>query len=401
MGKINNIKCLIAIIFLGLFFCGQYYIDFGFALKPYMLGAGVIFLFYILPFRKKYRFSRTDGILLVFLVTMLMSLIFSKDSDASIRFFLGTCLIVFCYLQYKTFIFSYLNKEIFEKAVAFIGLIYGVLVGINYVLGLFFFNFNFYGNDISAYGVLIDRSIPRLITFASDDPNISFLFLSFFLCFYLCNLKKSEHYIGFAMYFGLCMLTMSRAAYISISVMILLFVLHNKRETLNKKFFNSIVVVLSVSIIVFTVSVLFDIDIIETMLNRFGSDSAGSSSVRLTLWKNALHTFVDYPIVGIGINSSLFYNLFTYGTFYYIHNTYLEVLSEVGFFGFVVYILLLLDIFVKNRNNRSVSLFPYCYTVSIFIQNFFLSTLINEMFFVLLITTSIYNEFRLNKINNK
>lgn len=390
----NNVRNTFITIILSLFFLGQFYINVGFALKPYMLGALIILLILVAYKRTLYHFNTIDKILLLFICFMFLGLLFSRDISSSLRYIFGTLLVGFSALQYRTYLQYFCSKEQLENAIHVIGIIFGVVSIVYYAFGLIHFNFNFYGNDISAYGVLIDRSVPRLITLASDDPNISFLFLSFFLCYYLCNLKSVVKFFGLALYLLLCFLTMSRAAYISMAIMLILFVLHNNSEKHTSKIMKMIIFVMIVFAILLTVSAIFEISLLEIMKSRFSLSSSGMHSGRINLWKNALITFYNNPIFGIGINSSLSYNLQHYGTVYYVHNTYLEVLSETGLIGLVLYLLLIFTIISHNKKNISVSLFPYCFTVSLLVQNFFLSTLISEMFFLLLVITSFYDNIR-------
>lgn len=391
--KIESKKGVFALfILIGLFFIGQFYIDVGFAFKPYMFGGIILFLVLICSKNGYYSFDEIDRYLFVFIALMAIGMLFSKDFFSSLRYFAGTCLVAFLTLQYKIYFQRFVSREKLEKAIKWVGLVFGIASLIYYLVGFFSYNFNFFGNNISSYGVLIDRSTPRLITFASDDPNISFLCLSFFLCFYMCNLKSFSDYVGLGLFILLCMLTLSRAAYISMGVLFILYIFHNKKKSIFNKFFTIIAFGLIVAALLFVASAVVHIPILEIMSKRFdlGSSSMQTGSGRLILWENSIITFSNYPFLGIGINSSLTYNVQQYGTTIYVHNTYLDVLSEMGLFGFIAYIALLLVVLKQNIKNIKVSLFPYCFTITLLIQNFFLSTLIHEMFFVLLIFTSYY-----------
>lgn len=384
-----------------LFFLGQFYIKIGFALKPYMIGAIFLFAFFALANRLKYQIIMIDKLIGLLIAIMAVGLLFSYDKMASLRYIAGTLLVCFSALQYRSFLDYVANKDNLENSISYIGIIYGIVTVVYYFMGLMYFNWNFYGNNINAYGVLIDRSFPRLVTYASDDPNISFLFLSFFFCFYLCNLNRLRNYLGLGLFALLCLLTMSRAAYISMAIMLILFYVHNHKGKAIGRITKLFIFLLIVSVVLFSASEFFNISIINIMKSRFDFNSSGMHSGRLTLWKNAFNTFLEHPILGIGINSSLSYNALHYGTIYYVHNTYLEVLSETGFVGFIVYISLILYIIRQNKHNIDISIFPYCYTISVLVQNFFLSTLINEMFFMLLIITSLYQRYRVLDIDTK
>ena len=139
--------------------------------------------------------------------------------------------------------------------------------------------------------------------------------------------------------------------------------------------------------------------ICEDRVSRFDSLSADGGSGRMTLWKNAITTFNKNPLVGIGINSTLSYNSLYYGTKGYIHNTFLEVLSETGIIGICMYMLFLIVLLkivysVYRKDNNTVFLVGTI--IAMLIQMCFLSILLQEFFFFTVALIYAYN-YHINK----
>ena len=125
---------------------------------------------------------------------------------------------------------------------------------------------------------------------------------------------------------------------------------------------------------------------------------AGGSG-RNVLWANAWHTFTQHPLLGIGINSTLSYSL-DQGELLarYIHNTYLEILSELGIVGFITYFsfcIMLLYTSLKLIKHKVYFFLPVF--VALFVQMFFLSVEYNEMFYLCVVLLYRYaKEYKIN-----
>ena len=392
MNKTNIFKCLMII---SLFF-SQINFNIGFYVRPFMI-FGIIYFIYDFLLRKKrnLKISNLELLYLIFIIYISINMFFSVDQAGSIRYFWGIILVVFTMFQYKKAIFTF-DKNTFEKTISYFGIVYAIFTLLYYLLGLFNLGFNYHGNEIISYGVLIDRNVPRIISLASSDPNITCIYFSFFLSYYMSNLNNKRNYFGFVIYFLLILLSMSRGAYLSLLLLIVFYELLSKEKAfikLKKILLCSFLIFIPV----FFISFKYNLSISDTMSTRFESSAIDHGSGRTTLWKNAITTFFKKPIVGIGINSSLSYNRIEYGTKNYIHNTYLEVLSELGIIGFIIYLVIFVKIILLNLKNLKVSTFPFCYMISVLIQYFFLSLLINENSYILIIITLLYQKFLIEK----
>ena len=122
--------------------------------------------------------------------------------------------------------------------------------------------------------------------------------------------------------------------------------------------------------------------------SRFMSFSSDGGSGRFQIWKNAIDTFVENPIFGIGINATRNYNMEVYSRGVYVHNTLLEVLVESGIVGLIIYLLFwisLLENSYKIYKFDNKTSYVFTTLISMFLQMFSLSILYNEAFYLVLL----------------
>ncbi|MEK1831873.1 O-antigen ligase family protein [Priestia megaterium] len=79
------------------------------------------------------------------------------------------------------------------------------------------------------------------------------------------------------------------------------------------------------------------------------------------MWSRAFEFFSSHPFAGIGAFNFSEYNLFYYGEALYVHNTFLEILSETGMIGFCLYfsflLLVLLQLLKQKYTNKNLTYF--------------------------------------------
>ena len=105
--------------------------------------------------------------------------------------------------------------------------------------------------------------------------------------------------------------------------------------------------ILMVAIIIVGVVMALSPQVNERM-RKFADRNDQSKTDRISMWKTAIHEFVDHPVIGVGPRNSAVID------YKYIrsdrkdrrlplahpHNTYLQLLAETGMVGFIVYVLL-------------------------------------------------------------
>jgi len=159
----------------------------------------------------------------------------------------------------------------------------------------------------------------------------------------------------------------------------------------------------------------FLISRIQSVTNNPVNDS--SIEYRLNLYNGAISSFFDYPLLGVGGGNykltSIYYNkdfIKGYVIPYHAHNDFLEILTELGVFGFVIYssIFIILFIFLFKILFSSLSQFKIwiVFTSLLSLTSFFVDSLFNfpasravqQMLFMSLIAFIIM--FKNHKIHN-
>ncbi|MFA6570531.1 MAG: O-antigen ligase family protein [Bacteroidota bacterium] len=236
------------------------------------------------------------------------------------------------------------------------------------------------------------------ITGSFGHPNFLAAFLLIAIPYLLLN-PSASLVINFLRIgsFALLFFTYSRVAWFIGVGYLLLYLYQNysgkfiKRIKSIKKSLVFLCGLLVVLILVFP----FLITRIQTFSVAF--DEFGSMGVRFKLYEEALNLVVQYPVSGVGFNRSLEVyssnpatNLFTKITpssFYRIHNTFLEMATEIGIPGFTVFILFLVSLFYHYRNNKNwisrASLIGLIGFIGISLLNPFFHTTQFRMFFLL------------------
>lgn len=121
---------------------------------------------------------------------------------------------------------------------------------------------------------------------------------------------------------------------------------------------------------------------IELLLNGLlgNSNTDASTSMRMAFALNALEVFYDYPILGIGMDGFRYVNSFE---FTYSHNNYLELLSNLGIIGFLIYYYRFYSILKIANRIKYFNVLPLMIVVILLIIDFAGVTYIVENSFIL------------------
>lgn len=355
-----------------------YYIDLGFAFKPFMIFS---LLFFLLSLNKFviHKPMIYEKMLLFYFLYYCTTGLFAKYPAASLRLILGVCLVVFCYFVIK-YIMSLASLENIEKTILVTGIIFNSLSLILYVAGILKLGF-IGGNQIKELGVMMDRGFPRLIGLTAD-PNI-FCFYNFvFFFFYLTHLNKKWAKTGFFLSSATMLLSLSRGGLISIAFGLGLMFF---TSSLSKKIKMVFVFPISCYLINLLIKTTINIDVFKMVTDRFLANDGGSG--RLSIWEKGLELFQQHPIFGVGIGNYRPHVIAEYGNAIYMHNTYLETLVESGVIGITIYALIFLFVFFtyfKNRHQLNDNGYLiYTFTAVTFMMATY-SFMVNEIFFLTL-----------------
>lgn len=386
----RNIPFLLTFLLFSSLGFGAFFLDIGFALKPYMAVIVLIGLYILFSLRRiSLKVTRpfvyeVSYILLLFIVAI--SYLWSLYPDQTLRFTANALLLLAFYIILRIFFTNYIRYHNILRAVSWSGVIIAISSWIYYIAGVMSVDFVFSGNGIIEMGLMIDRGSPRFIGTASSDPNITAMFLAFPLIFYAVNKEK---YITQLLLFLALILTFSRGAYIAISITMLAYLILNIRPVVNKTFIKRsiILVVVTVTALSFASSAL-GLNITNIAEERFDNVSSDGGSGRIDLWNKSLNTFKDNPTFGIGANSSLSYNTDYGDSAHYIHNSYLEILSELGLIGALCAITLICSVIWRVHmcsSSRKEKFFLQYFLLAIAIMITFLSVVTHEMIMISLV----------------
>lgn len=204
----------------------------------------------------------------------------------------------------------------------------------------------------------------------------SYLIFSFWFGIYAFYIDIGKYWKVFYLFitifsFAFIILAQTRASFLGIVIasMIVLFILGFRAKNINIKK-TSIFVFLGLVILLSIIFIFRSSHFIKSLpaISRVSSISLNDSTTasRLVSAKISLNGFLERPVFGWGINN--FFNLYTK---YYDpknltndpqffdkpHNKYLEILTEDGILGFVIYaafIVYLLSIIIKNLDNEKL-----------------------------------------------
>jgi O-antigen ligase len=362
-----------------------------FSIKPYMVVVLLIALY--LLYKRPVSFRQLiihEYLFLYFLLLVMVSIAFSLYPFQTLRYVLGATMLIFSYFVLRTFYSKYLSIRDINKTIAIAGIIVGISSLIYYVFGMVAANFVFNGNGIEVYGLMIDRNYPRLMGTAANDPNLAVLYLSLFFLFFLVQKK---YLLMKVLYLLLIILTLSRGALISIMATIIIYYILTNKRVVNLSQIRTIVIIL-VSIVIMggIFSVYAKINIADSIIGRFQTASDDGGSGRTDQWLGAATTYYQYPITGIGANSSLEYNSKTYDGDNYSHNTYLDALSELGIVGITVFITsIIFTLRCAYASFKKTGGFSLILFIGIITQMTFLSIMVNEMYLVGVLIVFLYS----------
>lgn len=360
-------------------------LDIGFNLTPvYIVNIIMIYdMFWVRKARINKEFFVIYLPILVFYIYSSFSSIYAVDITSSLRFVLGAIFIlltifIHC-LYYNTF-----NIRI-DFVLLKIAKYYIVISLLYYILGMFYYTGFPEGSRI--FGVLIEKGIPRAIGIAGD-PNFASLSYGIMLILFL-DIKKTAVIFKVIAIF-LIIATLSRGALIGVMLIMIIF---NIRFNLKSIRMGLIFLFVCVFVFVFFENNLFILDLIDKRMA--GLESGGG---RFEIWMNALSLFDSSPIFGYGIFNFRYLNELYFNDSHFAHNTYLEVLIEIGVLGFYVFSFMIMSIYLAAYKTFKKNKYALKIVMLTFIMATTLSLYLNPiLIFIILITYMTYVERNKNE----
>ena len=378
----NNVKISMKWIMLLILFVmlSKYNIYIGFSLKIYMIFLVIYFCLTIKKFHIQKLYFH-EVVFLLFYFIYCLSGILSIYLSASIRMIFGVLLVLGCYFIMRNLLG---NTEIvvLESAIVYVGLVFNIVSLILYIVGLQYFGL-YGGEEREVYaGLLVDRGYPRLIGLL-DDPNIFIFYNTIFFMYYMTNLYNITNVMGLILCVTTSLLTFSRGGILAIALVIFVYVCMSS-------FAKKVKIIMGLvlfSVIIFSLANVVMGGQLDDILNdRISDFSHDNGSGRFTLWEAAFKYFLSNPYIGIGAFNFSNYYEYQFNEKLYVHNTFLEILSESGTIGFLLYCAFLCLLMVKLTKWGLFSEKPYLLLtmIAFLFQMMSLSLIINEAFFLFL-----------------
>lgn len=358
----------------------KFYIDIGFAFKPFMIVLGLIIYIYLIfnlkIAKKMYLFEK---LFLLFFAYSLIRGYFSIDKIKYIR--LAVVLIMGCIIYIFASNFIYKLKQITILKIIFYSSILFLLISLGiYVLG----------DSVDGIGGELDRGIYRL-NGTIVDPNFFVLFatLIYGISLYRIRCKERKYYISFFLSIICILLTFSRGGILGIIFFTGLFIMKFKVVSLK----SLIITVVIISII--TLCFYFIIEKMEYDVNTIWKKrtSITTGSGRLQIWKNGMEILMQKPVFGIGLYNFQYYNKRFYRNSQEMHNTFLEVLVENGIVGATLFFIFIISFVFDKTKNEIEIIIKYIIYSQIFML-IFLSGIANEFIYL---NFALYRGYKLKK----
>ncbi len=369
--RLSLLYSLVLTLFFGIGYAGSYFIiepselnqSVGWQIMPMTL---IIFCLLILSYNIKInKIYLADYFILLFFIICVINIIFF----ANFNVFIGITSLSEILLIYYIFRI-YLNK----KNLSELSFLLISMVIFQTIIGLFQLLLR------QPIGILIDTDVNSMIygyTAIEEDslfriagtfihPNFMASFLLTFIPFLLFYNNRNKSLMMFA---GLTLIilffTYSRTAWL-IFIFIILLINKEKFKKLSMKLI-SLQKLFTFSLIGVLLVILLSPYLFvrsNTFIQAF--EEGGSINIRWKLWQEGINLVTQYPLTGIGLNQSLgayaadpATDLFQYAVpsiSSKIHNMFLEIASEVGVPGVLLFVLFLFFVFKQYFSQRNDSI---------------------------------------------
>lgn len=320
----------------------------------FILTFGSIILFLMLN-KPSTRLDKFLALFLAFIVFCYISNVWSKNTGNTnsmvftlLQLFLMSFLL-FAYLVYTE------NTEHFMMCLFISGLVSSV-----YIMG-------YYG--IEGYAKLL-REGERV---GSEITNVNTIGLTtaytVVIGFYYGYIKKKR--FSYALIILPIILSLGSGSRKALTLMVLgivLIILMDYRKNVSvSKFFRVLFACIALVAVVYWISTL---PAFETVFDRFnamfqtGSKQDSSTVIRKKMIEIGWLSFKKHPFTGVGIGNSSYITYEYFGLSTYLHNNFVELLTSIGIFGFLIYYAMygyilvnLFQLSAKEKNTSALMLF--------------------------------------------
>ena len=299
----------------------------------------VVFILFLFIEKKSLRISVDHGICLLFWISATISTLKSSIVVANRELL---TFLMFCFFFIIATAIAYSKSEIKLIIKAYIALI--VFCSINILIN-FVFDFQYGWNRYSLYIFGVYRDPLYVASFML--PAVSIIFYKI-LIFKSNNIKESfKWYVLMGIITSACFVTGCRSIFL---VMVFALLMVFLKYLVNKKV--SIIKILLLScIVIYLLFIIKDI-LPESTAARLLDVNSYSEDIRLVMWKAGLDKFIEFPILGIGLNGINTY-LLSIG-YLNSHNVYLDILGGQGIVGISLFAIMIFRILMVSKSDRAL-----------------------------------------------
>lgn len=196
-----------------------------------------------------------------------------------------------------------------------------------------------YTKDVNYFSLILVTLFPLTFTFINDKKKLSIFF---------CYISEILIFLGI-------IFSLSRAAILALIIITILMI---KRSLIPKKLLKATLIIIIISLPILSMQSLkriYSFVLYPFEMKKTNSMDIQNVSSRIYCIQAGLQMFFDHPFIGVGIGNYPY----TYARYAppgaertprYAHNTYIQILTETGLIGFVVFIVgILLNLIVLTR----------------------------------------------------
>lgn len=327
-----------------------------------------IFLVSLLPFYRKNNYLNlkiinADVILILFLLWNCLSFLTSVNLNS----FLGLIQLFETILIYFLFRILLTKKNLNEAVFIIISMIF-----FQATVSLYqFFN----KNPLGMISEPVVQTYPQTLTYI-EGANIyrstgtfghANMLAAFFIALspfiFLFNYSSYFILLLYLIIFFAIILTYSRISWIFFAIQFLLIKSWKKKLYLNEKKYSNSNKILIPIFLIFIGFLILPFFLIRIVTSVKSFTEFGSLGMRVKLTSEGLNLITKNPVWGVGLNRSLetysqapitnIFKQFEPGIFYKIHNTFLEIASESGIPGLILFLVFLALVFLKKTTKFS------------------------------------------------
>ena len=326
---------------------------------------------------------------------MALSLLYVPDFEHSLIKVIKIFLLVLIYILSKNVFRNVDSIRIIMKFSSISLILYLIYLSYNYI---FIGGLNYIGIDVESYGITGRNSLALVLVIV--------------LSFEIGSIYGGENKNYWISYIIIVFLTagtfllQSRGAIVSIVIGTLVISLKEKRIRNLKKLLSILIFGLLIFVIFAPESLKSQM--LERLLsiiaavdsNVYVDEGAGSTELRKSLINISLGLFSEQPLTGIGFGGFSEFNAWGYSG---PHNDYLLFLSELGIFGFLLYVFIVFNFTKMAYKNYKYSISPetsgiFFAMVSLCFFGFFMNAYDNILVWSIYSMTSVLFQERQKKL---